>query len=172
MAGKRQPPLVRPKRSFKTARAAWESLAKQTGLKASQVTPAHTPKAWVWKRKTAASKPAARTGGKPNMAAKKKPTQRRRAATKAKQMVDVESAGIGGLGGALANAGGRMLGGLFGPALGHGVAGAMTKKPATKATAFYIAGASLGGNLASTVPLPEFGAGNGNDEPASSGGFL
>jgi hypothetical protein len=36
---------------FSSARAAWQNIAKSTGLKPSQVVAAHTVKAWCWRRK-------------------------------------------------------------------------------------------------------------------------
>jgi len=44
----------RHKKSYETASKAWEAIAKQTGLKQSDVTSAHTEKIWQWKVKPSA----------------------------------------------------------------------------------------------------------------------
>lgn len=49
--------LSRPKAAFKSARAAWISIGKATGLRPRHVRPAHTADTWTWVRRNPKSKP-------------------------------------------------------------------------------------------------------------------
>lgn len=78
---KRQAPLARPKTMFKTAQAAWASLAKQTGLRPNQVTAAHTAKAWFWKLKGSVRRSTSKLK-KQTSKLKRKSTKKRKSITK------------------------------------------------------------------------------------------
>lgn len=71
--------LMRARSRFKTSKAAWKAIADSTGLKPSDVKPAHTEKAWRWVQKTMADKLSA---AKRKKAAKKKPATKKTAAKK------------------------------------------------------------------------------------------
>lgn len=178
MAKKRQAPLVRPKSMFPSAAKAWQSIAKQSGLKPSQVTAKHTAKAYVWKRKaTAKAAPkkrkasrAAPTGKSPKNAPKKQGAKKNMANSK-QTFVEPEAVGLGAIAGALGSVVSRFLPPEM-SAIGEGATlaatGAMAPKgPAgarTKSALQTFGGVAVGDGLAEFIPVPRLmGGGNGGN---------